>query len=116
MTPTPPSPTLFAVPRAAATKHAGESMPASARVKNKVLYTTGTIVAGLLRFAPGAHEVAHLHLEGEHHIWVLGGSIRIEDTELGADSYVHIPKRLTHTIEDCGVGSLLFYVFCPEND
>ena len=116
MTTTHPSPTLYAVPRAVISGLPWEEMPASPAVHNKVIYTTGDTVAGLLRFSPGAREVTHLHLAGEHHLWVLGGSIRIEDTELGADSYLHIPKRLAHTIEDCGVGSVVFYVFCPERD
>ena len=113
---TTPMPTLFLVPRDTVANLAWEPLPGSPHVDNKVLYTTGTHVAGLLRLHPGAREVTHVHVHGEHHIWVLAGSVWIDDTELKADSYLHVPARLSHTIEDGGVGSLLFYVFCPETD
>lgn len=109
-----PSPTLFAVPRSVIGALPWEHVAGSTGVEHKVLYTTGSTVAGLLRLAPNAAEVTHLHLDGEHHLWVLGGSVVVDDTELVADSYLHVPARLRHTLRDAGMGSLLFYVYAPD--
>jgi hypothetical protein len=114
MTTTHPSPTLFAVPRNVIAALPWEPVPGSPDVTHKVVYTTGTTVAGLLRLAPGAREVPHLHVDGEHHLWVIAGTVYIDDTELTADSYIHVPGRLRHTLSDGGAGSLVFYVFCPS--
>lgn len=82
----------------------------------KVLYDAGDTVAGLLRLHPGAREVSHVHLHGERHLWVLAGRVLVDETEFAADSYVHVPPMLRHTVQDGGEGSLLFYVFCPIPD
>jgi quercetin dioxygenase-like cupin family protein len=108
-----PSPTLFAVPRARVAELAWDDLPAGVDVQTKVLYTTGRASAGLMRFKPGARELTHLHVEGEHHLWVIEGAIRIDGTVLEAGSYLHVPAHLAHTVEDVGSGSLTFYVFCP---
>lgn len=108
-----PSPTLFAVPRPRVGEIAWDDLPAGVQVQTKTLFTTGRSSAGLLRLKPGARELTHLHADGEHHMWVLAGTIRIDDTELEAGSYVHVPAHLTHTVEDAGTGSTAFYVFCP---
>ena len=108
-----PSPTLFMVPRQRLPELSWEPFVGSVGVEHKVLYESADTVAGLLRLHPGAHEISHLHLHGEHHVWVLGGSVCIDDTHLDADSYLHVPAGLWHTVEDDGSGSLLFYVFCP---
>ena len=110
-----PSPTLFLVPQPRVADLPWEPLVGSVGVEHKVLYDAGGTVAGLLRLHAGAHEISHLHLHGEHHLWVLAGEICIDDTELPADSYLHVPAGLRHTIKDCGQGSLLFYAFCPAD-
>jgi quercetin dioxygenase-like cupin family protein len=110
-----PSPTLFAVPRPTVSALPWEPFTGSPGVSHKVLYTTGRTVAGLLKLAPGAEEISHVHMEGEHHIWVLAGAVVVDDTELVAESYLHVPERLTHAVRDGGTGSLLFYVFTPAS-
>ena len=107
-----PSPTLFLVPRQRLTDLPWEQFPGSEGVEQRVLFKDDRSVAGLLRLHPGAGELTHLHLHGEHHLWVLGGVVSIDDTMLPADSYLHVPSRLAHRIVDGGAGSLLFYVFC----
>jgi len=108
--------TLFLVPRQRVGELPWETVPGNGNVEHRVLYRDDRTVAGLLRLRPGAGELKHLHLHGEHHLWVLGGSVSVDDTELPADSYLHVPARLTHRISDTGGGSLLFYVFCATPD
>lgn len=111
-----PSPTLFLVPRQRLVDLPWEPFPGAEGVVHKVLYRDDRTVAGLLRLHPGTHEPKHLHIHGEHHLWVLGGSVTVDDTVLPADSYLHVPGRLNHRLADMGAGSLLFYVFCATPD
>ena len=114
MTTTTPT-TLFLVPRQRVGELPWEPLPSDGRVEHRVLYQDGRTVAGLLRMRPGAGELKHLHLHGEHHLWVLGGTVSVDDTVLPADSYLHVPAGLTHRITDTGAGSLLFYVFTADS-
>lgn len=114
MTTTYPSPTLFLVPDSHVADLPWEPLPASPGVEHKVLYTDGGAVAGLMRLTAGTHELTHAHVHGEHHLWVLSGSIVIDETALPAGSYVHVPDRLSHSIRDGGEGSLLFYVYATR--
>ena len=107
-----PSPTLFLVPRQRVAELEWEPLPGHDGVDHRALYRDAHSVAGVLRLRPGAGELTHLHLHGEHHLWVLAGSVTIDDTVLGTDSYLHIPSGLTHRLVDLGAGSMLFYVFC----
>src|SRR5690242_16717072 len=105
-----PSPTLFLVPQGDVPGLRWEPLAGATGVDNKVVYDGGATVAGLLRLHPGGSELSHVHLAGEHHMWVLEGAVVIDDTTLAAGSYAHVPPRLTHTLRDVGDGSLLFYV------
>ena len=106
-----PTPTLCALPRTAVDALPWEPLPGNVGVDNKSVYVDTGVVSGLLRLAPGAAESRHLHQHGEHHIWVLEGTVVVEDTELPAGSYLHVPARLGHTMRDAGNGSVVFYVF-----
>lgn len=110
-----PSPTLFMVPSQRLPELPWEPLVGSVGVEHRVLYEAAGTVAGLLRLHPGAREISHLHLQGEHHLWVLSGGVVVDDTQLGIDSYLHVPPGLQHTVQDAGDGSLLFYVFCPAS-
>ncbi|HWC36602.1 MAG TPA: cupin domain-containing protein [Mycobacteriales bacterium] len=111
-----PTPTLFMIPRQRVAELPWEPMPGATGVEHRVLFEDERSVAGLLRLHPGAEELAHLHLHGEHHLWVLSGTVSVDETLLPADSYLHVPARLTHRVVDTGAGSLLFYVFATSND
>lgn len=111
-----PTPTLFLVPRARVHDLSWEPLPGANGVEHLALYRDGSSVAGLLRLHGGAGELAHLHLNGEHHLWVVEGDVVIDETNLPAGSYLHVPSRLTHRIADTGGGSLLFYVFSVTAD
>lgn len=106
--------TLFMVPRARVAELAWEAVPSDGGVQHRALYQDDHTVAGLLRLHPGAGEVKHLHVDGEHHVWVLDGSVSIDDTFLPAGSYLHVPSGLLHRMTDAGGGSLLFYVFTGD--
>lgn len=108
--------TLFLVPRQRVSELPWESVPSDGGVRHRVLHEDAKSVAGLLRLHPGAGELKHVHLHGEHHLWVLGGSVSVDDTVLPADSYLHVPSHLAHRISDTGAGSLLFYVFIKEEE
>lgn len=110
MTTTMPA-TLFMVPRHRVTELAWDLVPSDGGVQHRVLFQDGRSVAGLLRLHPGAGEVKHLHVDGEHHLWVLEGLVSVDDTSLPAGSYLHVPAGLLHRVTDAGGGSLLFYVF-----
>lgn len=107
-----PSPTLHALPKHAVDGLAWEPLAGCVGVAHKAVYLADDVVAGLLRLRPGAQEVPHLHGHGEHHIWVLEGSVVVDETDLPTGSYLHVAEHLVHTLCDGGDGSLIFYVFC----
>jgi mannose-6-phosphate isomerase-like protein (cupin superfamily) len=111
-----PTPTLFLVPRQRINELPWEPIPPMPGVEHRVLYQDDHAIAGLLRLHAGAGELTHMHAEGEHHLWVLAGSVTVDDTTLSANSYLHVPSGLTHRVADTGAGSLIFYVFCAADD
>lgn len=81
-------------------------------VEVRELWRTGEGVAGLLRFANGAHEVPHEHHLGHHHLWLLEGKARIGNRSFGAGSYVHVPAGIRHDISAEGpAGCTFFFVY-----
>lgn len=110
MTTTVPA-TLFMVPPARAAELPWDVVPGDGGVQHRVLFEDGRTVAGLLRFHAGAEELKHIHVDGEHHLWVLEGGVTVDDTFLPSGSYLHVPAGLMHRVSDPGGGSLLFYVF-----
>lgn len=104
-------PTLRLVPYANVDKLPWHELAGAIGVDVKMLYAAGSTVAGLLRLRPGAEEPSHLHLDREHDLWVLAGSVTVGETELIAGSYLHVPCGVRHTLHDGGTGSLLFYVY-----
>lgn len=110
-----PSPTLFALSTAMVDDLPWEKFVGVPDIDHKMLYLADGVVAGLLRLRPGARELAHMHVHGEHHMWVLSGTVVVDDTELPEGSYLHVPSRLGHSVRDGGSGSLAFYVFVPTD-
>ena len=105
------TPSLYAATRATITALPWEPVPGCTGVSSKVACRADGDVAGLLRLAPGSAEVQHLHEHGEHHAWVLTGTVYVGDQELPEGSYVHAPVGVAHALRDAGAGSTLFYVF-----
>lgn len=102
--------TIRLVPYSDVDKLPWHKLAGAVGVDCKTLYAAESAVAGLLRLRPGAEEPSHLHLDREHHLWVLAGSVTVGGTELVAGSYLHVPAGVRHTLHDGGTGSLLFYV------
>ncbi len=76
---------------------------------------TGSI-AGILALAPSEVHDRHRHVDVTHHIWVLSGSIRIGDEQLGRGSYACMRAGTPHGPEVAGSeGCQLFYVIVPDH-
>jgi quercetin dioxygenase-like cupin family protein len=83
-------------------------------VAQKILWRSGDVVVGLLRFLPGAVEPGHAHHAAHHHVWVVQGSARIAGRPLREGSYAYIPPGIVHQTEDVGPeGCTLFYTYRP---
>jgi quercetin dioxygenase-like cupin family protein len=80
-------------------------------VEQKLLSSRPGLVVGLLRLAPGARELPHVHGNGEHHLWVLDGSVRSQEGLLPKGSYLHVRTGTLHQLSDIGGGSTLLFVF-----
>lgn len=79
---------------------------------NKVLWTDGTSIAGVLTVEAGQHLGAHAHRASHHHMWILDGEAVILGEELGPGSYVHIPSGVDHDIDARDTdGCTVFYLY-----
>ena len=68
----------------------------------RVLWRAAGSMAGVLRLAPGARLGEHAHVHGHHHVWVLSGTVGVDDRELPAGSYVHVPAGRPHALRAVG--------------
>jgi len=83
-------------------------------VSQKVLWRSGDVVVGLLRFEPGATEPGHAHLAAHHHVWVVQGSATMAGRPLQEGSYAYIPPGVVHETADVGAdGCTLLYTYRP---
>lgn len=81
-------------------------------VENRVLWTDGSSVAGLLTIAGGHRLGAHTHHRNHHHFWVLAGSAVVLGQELQPGSYVHIPSGVEHDIDASATrGCTVYYLY-----
>jgi quercetin dioxygenase-like cupin family protein len=80
-------------------------------VTDRVLWTSGTQVAGVMEFAPGATMPEHTHVDRSHHIWVAAGSVSVDGQQLTAGGYAHVPAGVPHEVGAGAEGGTLFYVF-----
>jgi quercetin dioxygenase-like cupin family protein len=83
-------------------------------VQVKYLFSASNSVAGLMRLDPGAHEVPHLHVGGQHHVWVLEGAVHFDGKLLNAGSYLHVPENTTHAMQTHEEGCTLFFVYSRQ--
>jgi quercetin dioxygenase-like cupin family protein len=105
---------LRVLDRAAVDAIAWEPRPGQDGVSHKVLWRSGDVVVGLLRFEPGATEPGHAHHAAHHHIWVVQGSATIAGQPLNEGSYAYIPPGVVHQTKDVGPdGCTLFYTYRP---
>ena len=110
MTTTKPLPVPVLLPAARVDALPWADLPGSPGVRIKPICVVESTRAGLLQLAAGAVEPTHMHPDGEHHLWVLSGSLTVEGTHLSAGSYLHIPAGLRHHLQDDGSGCTLLYV------
>jgi quercetin dioxygenase-like cupin family protein len=83
-------------------------------VSQKVLWRSGDVVVGLLRFEPGATEPGHAHHAAHHHVWVVSGSATIAGRPLQEGSYAYIPPGVVHETSHVGPdGCTLLYTYRP---
>lgn len=114
MTLTRPSPVPILLPEQRIDAMPWEPLPGSQGARLKQVCTGPGWSTGLLQLSPGAKESAHVHPSGEHHMWVLSGTVRVEGTHLGTGSYLHIAAGLRHHLEDEGNGCTLYYVHIEQ--
>lgn len=80
-------------------------------VHERVLWSSGVQVAGVMEFPPGAVMPEHTHHTHSHHIWVTEGSMAVLGQTLTAGSYAHVPPGVPHEVDAGPQGCTLFYVF-----
>lgn len=81
-------------------------------VRAKVLWRSGTSLAGMLLIEPGAALTAHAHPDGQHHAYVVEGRCRVGDAVLTEGAYIHVPAGAAHDIASAGPnGCRLFYLY-----
>ena len=85
-------------------------------VEHRVLWRSGSSLAGIIRIAPGGEVSAHAHRRAHHHLWVLDGEGRALDRPLGPGSYVHIPAGVQHAIQTTGRDGLTFLYLYLQPD
>lgn len=81
-------------------------------VRTKVLWRSGTSLAGMLQVEPGAALTSHAHPEGHHHAYVVEGQCRMGDELLSEGAYIHVPAGESHDIAAAGPdGCRLLYLY-----
>jgi quercetin dioxygenase-like cupin family protein len=95
-----------------------EDLPAIGEgVRHKVLWRSGSSVAGLMRLARGGFVGPHAHRRAHHHLWVVDGEIEVLAVVLGTGSYVHVPAGVTHSMTNRGDGPATFlYLYLQDPD
>lgn len=80
-------------------------------VHERVLWSSGVQVSGVMDFAPGATMPEHVHHDHSHHVWVLDGSVVVLGQTLTRGAYAHVPPGVPHEVAAGPDGCSLFYVF-----
>lgn len=90
-------------PRRQVREHAG--------IHERVLWSGGTQVSGIMDFSPGAGMPEHAHTAHSHHVWIVEGSIDVLGHALSPGSYAYVPPGVAHRVTAGPDGCTLFYVF-----
>ena len=89
-----------------------EGLGGIAGVTNRVLWRTGSSMAGVLTVAGGHRLGMHRHRANDHHMWLLDGRATILDVEVARGSYAHVPSGVDHDIDATDTdGCSVFYLY-----
>ena len=89
----------------------------NAGVTHRVLWSSGTSMAGVMRVEEGHRLGVHTHRANHHHMWILDGRATILGSELDPGSYVHIPSGVEHDIDASATdGCTLLYLYLSPPD
>jgi quercetin dioxygenase-like cupin family protein len=91
-----------------------QRVPGMHGIEIKVLSASEHGRCGLMRFEPGAHELAHSHVRGAHHVWVIDGSLRLGSRRLPAGSYVLTTPGGWHALEADIDGCTIFFAYVGD--
>ena len=112
---TPPADAVTVVERADIERQPWQPMRGLPGVEHKVLWRSGTMIAGLVRLAPGAEEPGHVHHDADHHVYVLEGAARIAGQQVESGGFVYVPAGVPHSPTDVGPdGCTVFYTYLPH--
>jgi mannose-6-phosphate isomerase-like protein (cupin superfamily) len=82
---------------------------------NRVLWSDGTSMAGVLTVPAGGRLGVHAHRRNHHHIWVIEGQARVVGNDLGPGGYAHVPAGVAHDIEATGgEDCTVFYLYVRQ--
>ncbi len=77
----------------------------------KYVFSSSDSVAGLLRLDPGGSDVRHLHVGGQHHVWVVRGAVEVDGKRLDQGSYLHVPADTEHAMRAEAAGATVVFVY-----
>jgi quercetin dioxygenase-like cupin family protein len=81
-------------------------------IENRLLFSDGKQMAGILTIAKGHALGAHTHRDKQHHLLVLDGEADVLGKRVGNGAYVHIPPGFEHDIDATATeGCSIFYLY-----
>lgn len=81
-------------------------------IENRLLFSDGKQMAGILTIAKGHALGAHTHRDKQHHLLVLDGEADVLGKRVGNGAYVHIPPGFEHNIDATETeGCSIFYLY-----
>lgn len=81
-------------------------------VANRVLWSNGVSMAGVLTVQGGQRLGTHTHRAHDHHYWVVEGGAVVLGEEVGRGSYAYIPAGTEHDIDARATdGCSVFYLY-----
>lgn len=109
-TPTIPQATVVTTEQVAGTPE--QPLGSLVGVANRVLWTNGVSMAGVLTVQGGHRLGAHTHRAHDHHYWVVEGGAAVLGEEVGPGSYAYIPAGTEHDIDASHTdGCSVFYLY-----
>jgi mannose-6-phosphate isomerase-like protein (cupin superfamily) len=84
-------------------------------VDYKLLWRSGSSVAGIMRIAPTGMVTPHAHDNAQHHMWVIDGSVEMLHEVVGPGTYAHIPAKMDHSLRAVGGGpATVLYLYLRD--
>ncbi|MBT8241948.1 MAG: cupin domain-containing protein [Acidimicrobiia bacterium] len=81
-------------------------------IENRLLFSDGKQMAGILTIAKGHTLGAHTHRDKQHHLLILDGEVDVLGKRVGNGAYVHIPPGFEHNIDATDTeGCSIFYLY-----